>query len=94
MIRVKTKPKKPRITLTQEELDGIKRKERRIATDRATLLVLCAAADVKNLTEDDVVEIMVTTSRYASHIDNHLAELEDARKSIEKKTGLKLNGWV
>ena len=62
--------------------------------EKAMLLVLVAAVDELGLTENQLCEIATRASRYAGYIDDHLVQMEDVRKSIEKNTGVKLKGWA
>lgn len=95
MKRVKTKPKKQkRITITPMQLNKIKRDITKVATDKACLILLAAATDELNLTEEQFCDVMVRTDRYAEYVDSHIAKMEDIRKTIEKSTGITLKGWA
>ena len=94
MKRVKTKKKKPHITITQAKLERIKYEVTKDATDRACLILLCAAADEVGLDEDQIIKVMIRTDRYARSVDDHLVRMEDIRKSLEKNQGISLKGWV
>lgn len=96
MKRVKTKPKKknPKVTLTESKLESIKRDATKDATDRACLVLIAAAADELGLNEDQIIDIMIRTDRYANHVDDHVIRMEDIRMSLEKSTGITLKGWV
>lgn len=88
------KQPKTAITVPRKELERIKRDIAKETTEKACLLVLLAAIDEVGLTEDQFCDIVVRTSRYATYIDDHIVDLEDLRKSIEKNTGVKLKGWA
>lgn len=90
--RRKENPQKT-IQIKPKQLEQIKKQIAKEATERAALLVLTAAVDELGLNEDQFCKIMVRTDRYASYIEQHLAKIEDLRKSIEKNTGIKLTGW-
>lgn len=92
--RVKTKPKKKQVTITATELNKIKRDITKTATDKACLILLAAATDELQLTEEQFCNIMERTDRYANYVDDHIAKMEDIRKSIEKATGISLRGWT
>lgn len=93
MRRVK-KPKPDRMRISARELDHLKRDVTKSAVEKSCLLVLAAATDELNLTEDQLCAIMIRTDRYASYIDDHIIQLRDIQKSIEKNTGIKLRGWI
>ena len=94
MKRAKIKPKpQKKITLSMTELNKIKRDITKLATDKACLILLAAAVDEFSLTEEQICNVMERTNRYAGHVDNHVAKMEDIRKSIEKQTGIMLRGW-
>lgn len=90
--RRKDTPKK-QIQPTRKQLDQIKSEISKEATDLAWLLVLAAVADEVGLTDDQICESAKRVDRYASYIDKHLARLEDIRKTVETKAGIKLKGW-
>lgn len=94
MKRVKTKPKKPHITITQSKLEKIKYEVTKDATDRACLILLTAAADELGLDEDQIIKVMIRTDRYANYVDDHILRMEEVRKCLEKSTGMSLKGWV
>lgn len=94
MKRAKPKKKKPHITITESKLNRIKYEVTKDATDRACLVLLAAAADELKLDEEQIMNVMIRTDRYANHIDDHVIRMEDIRKSLEKNTGLSLKGWV
>lgn len=94
MKRAKPKKKNPHITIPQSKLERIKYEVTKDATDRACLILLCAAADELKLDEDEIVRVMKTTDLYARHVDNHLVRMEDIRKSLENNAGISLKGWV
>lgn len=90
--RRKDNPQKT-IQIKPKQLEQIKRQMAKEATDRACLVVLAAAVDELGLTEEQFCKVMERTDRYASYIDDHIAKIEDVRKTIEKGTGIKLTGW-
>lgn len=93
MKRVKTKKKKPHITMTQSKVKQMKMDATKEATDKACLVLLAAAVDVLKLDEDQIVEVMETTSRYVRYLDKHLVKIVDVQKTLEK-SGISLKGWV
>ena len=88
------KQPKTAVTISRKELTEIKRRIAKETTEKAMLLVLVAAIDELGLTENQLCEIATRASRYAGYIDDHLVQMEDVRKSIEKNTGVKLKGWA
>lgn len=92
MKRVKT-PKKSHIQITPKELERIKREVTKSATDKATLLVLCATADEIGLSDEQLCDIMERVNRYAGYIDEHVVKLRDVQKSLENNIDVKLSGW-
>jgi len=93
MNRVKKKPKKRKVTLGETDLEKLKREITKSATDRACLIVLAAMVDELNVSEQQLCEVVRRTNRYADYIDGHIAKMEDVRKTIEKGTGVKMEGW-
>ena len=93
MKRVKPKNKKPHITMTQSKVKQMKIDATKEATDKACLVLLAAAVDVLKLEEDQIVEVMETTSRYVRYLDKHLVKIVDVQKTLEK-SGISLKGWV
>ena len=80
----RAKIKKKKIQLTASELNKIKREVTKNATD---------VADELSIDDDQLCNIMSRTNRYASYLSNHIAKMEDIRKTIQKKTGILLKGW-
>ena len=81
--------------ISDKQLERAKRDVAKDMTDKVALLMLVAIADeFEDINEDKLAALMKRVDRYTSHIDNHIATMEDVRKSIEKKTGMKLKGWV
>lgn len=93
MKRVK-KPKQTKYEITEKQLKRIKEEVTREATEMSTLLVLAATQEVKALTEDDICEVFETVSRWVGFMDDNLIKLKDVQEVIEKRTGVKLKGWV
>nr|DAV38367.1 MAG TPA: hypothetical protein [Caudoviricetes sp.] len=93
MNRVKTKPKKRKITLGDTELNKLKRDITKTATDKACLIVLAAMVDELHVDDTQLCSVMERTDRYAGYIDNHKAKMEDIRKTIQSGTGIRLEGW-
>ena len=88
------KPKQGKIEISVKELKKIKYDVTKEATQKAVLLVLAAAQEVKAFTEDDVCEVFETVSRWVNFMDDNLIKLKDVQNAIEEKTGVKLKGWV
>lgn len=95
MKRVKTKPKKQKkIMVSPTELNKIKRDIERKAIDMMWLVMLAAMVDELDLNEDQLCNVAMRTERYSDYIEDHIVKMEDIRKTIEKKTGIKLKGWT
>lgn len=88
------KPKQTKYEITEKQLKRIKEEITREATEMSTLLVLAATQEVKALTEDDICEVFETVSRWVGFMDDNLIKLKDVQEVIEKRTGVKLKGWV
>lgn len=88
------KPKQAKYEITAKELKQVKEEITREATQMSTLLVLAATQEVKALTEDDICEVFETVSRWVGFMDDNLIKLKDVQEVIEKRTGVKLKGWV
>lgn len=89
----RAKIKKKKIQLTESELNKLKREVTKNATDKACLILLAAVADELSIDDDQLCNIMSRTNRYASYVSNHIAKMEDIRKTIQSKTGILLKGW-
>lgn len=59
------------------------------ATSITGILYLSALAE-KGWTEDEIVELFETVSRYVKYIDDHLVKLEQVQEIIERRTGIKI----
>lgn len=94
MKRAKPKKKKQHITMTQAKVKQMKWDATKEATDMATMLFLTAAADELDLDIEQVARIKIRSDRYAGYIEDHLARIEDLRKSLEKRLGVTIKGWV
>lgn len=90
----KKKKSNPSVTVTAKQLERIKRETAKAVTDKACLVVLAATVDELGLDEDQLCRIMERTDRYARYIDDHIAKMEDIKKTIEKSTGIILHGWT
>lgn len=88
------KPKQAKYEITAKELKQVKEEITREATQMSTLLVLAATQEVKALTEDDICEVFETVSRWVGFMDDNLIKLKDVQEVIEKRTGVKLKGWI
>ena len=54
--------------------------------------MLAATCDELELDEDKMCDIAERVMRYSKHMDEHLFKLEDIRNTIEKKTGVRIEG--
>lgn len=79
--------------VSDKQLEKIKRQVSKEMTEKVALIILAAASDEVNLTDEQVCNIMVRVDRYASHVDNHLVKMRDIQNAIRKNTGLELKGW-
>lgn len=91
MNRVKIKKDK-KIMLSGKELDRYMRGAAERATGKTMLLMLAATCDELELDEDKMCDIAERVMRYSKHMDEHLFKLEDIRNTIEKKTGVRIDG--
>lgn len=89
----RAKIKKKKVQLTASELNKLRREITKNATDKACLILLAAVADELSIDDDQLCNIMSRTNRYASYVSNHIAKMEDIRKTIQNKTGITLKGW-
>ena len=87
------KDKKKPVTLTPAKIKQIVERAANEATEKAFLLMLAAASDEFNLTDDQVVDLYNRVDRYASHLDKHLVKISDIIKAIENKTGIKMRNF-
>lgn len=85
---------KTAVTIPRKELVEIKRQIAKETTEKAMLLILAAAVDTVGMTEEQAINTYKTADRYAGYIDDHLAQLLDLQKTIEKGTGMKMRGWL
>ena len=94
MKRAKIKnPDSKKYYISEKQLARIKQNVTKEVTDKVCLLFLVAVADEMDLDEDAVCRLMERISRYSNYLEDHLVKMEDMRKIIEKKTGIKLLGW-
>ena len=88
------KPKQGKIEISVKELKKIKYDVTKEATQKAVLLVLAAAQEVKNFDEDDVCEVFETVSRWVGFMDDNLIKPKDVQNATDEKRGAKIHGWA
>ena len=90
----RAKPKKQKqVTLRASDLNRLKREVTKDATDKACLILLAAMVDELHVDDEQLCRVMECTNRYASFVEDHLVQMEDIRKAIQKGTGIELRGW-
>ena len=85
--------KKKPIILNKATIEKIKKEACAEAFDKATLLFFTAAKDSLKLSDEKLVKLAETTSRYAEYVDDNLVSLKQTQEILEKNTGLKFIGW-
>lgn len=88
------KSKKPKLrkgtTLSRKEKDKIIVYVIKKLFPRFAGLLMSAVIDVMHPTDDQLVDIIDTTNRYAEHVSEGRIDIDDIKKNIERKTGRKL----
>ena len=88
MTRPKQK-KDPRAkyTLSDKQVRKIKADATAEAVKKTGLLYLAALAE-KGWSEDEVVELFETVTRYARYLDEHVLQIREVQEVIKRKTGI------
>ena len=85
------KPKRKGKTYSEGELRYLIHKSRDDVVVQLMYLFVNAVTDMFEPTEDELVEFMAMVQRYNEYIASGLVDYKTAVKSIEEKTGVKLN---
>ena len=59
-------------------------------TVKKTGLIYVVALAEKGRSEDEIVELFETISRYTKYIDDHIVKINQVQEIIERKTGIKV----
>lgn len=88
----RTKKKKDirqKYMVSEKQMQKMREEVATRATSITGILYLSALAE-KGWTEDEIVELFETVSRYVNYIDDHLVKLEQVQEIIERRTGIKI----
>lgn len=90
MTRPKQK-KDPRVkyTISDKQLRRIKAEATAEAVKKTGLLYLAALAE-KGWSEDEVVELFETVTRYATYLDDHALKIREVQEIIRRRTGIEI----
>lgn len=78
-------------TISDKQLLKIKDEVVKETVTKTGLLYLAALSE-KGWTEDQIVEMFETVSRYVNYLDEHLVRLKQIQRIVEERTGIKLKG--
>lgn len=76
-------------TLSDKQLLKVKEQVTNEAVTMTGMLYLAALAE-KGWTEDQIVEMFDTISRYVKYIDDNVVKIKHVQEVIEKHTGMKI----
>lgn len=83
------KPKKQKVTMTQKDIDNI----RRGTLEKFWILMLLAVHDELGVTDDQLAAIYKRAERYTGYIENKIVELDEVKKIIEDNLNVTVKGW-
>ena len=90
--RVKNKrDARAKYTLSDKQLKKIKEEVTAEAVTKTGMLYLVALAE-KGWSEDDIVDLFETISRYTKYIDDKVVKIKEIQAMIERKTGITIKG--
>lgn len=79
--------------LSEKQLAKIKEDVTGEAVQMTGLLYLAALAE-KGWSEDQIVEMFETISRYVTYLDDNIVKIKQVQEIIEKHTGMKIkSAW-
>ena len=79
-------------TLSDKQLKKIKADVTAEAVTKTGMLYLVALAE-KGWSEDDIVDLFETISRYTKYIDDKVVKIKEIQEMIERKTGIQWLGY-
>jgi len=85
----KQKDIRQKYMVSEKQMQKMREEVATRATSITGILYLSALAE-KGWTEDEIVELFETVSRYVNYIDDHLVKLEQVQEIIERRTGIKI----
>ena len=93
----RTKKSKPDVRrkfyLSEKQLAKIKEEVTGEAVQMTGLLYLAALAE-KGWSEDQIVEMFETISRYVNYLDDNIVKIKQVQEIIERHTGMKIkSAW-
>lgn len=92
MKRVKNKRDvRVKYTLSDKQLDKIKAEVTKEAVTKTGMLYLVALAE-KGWTEDQIVDLFETISRYTKYTEEKVLKLKEVQEIIERRTGMTIKG--
>ena len=90
--RVKNKrDARAKYTLSDKQLKKIKAEVTAEAVTKTGMLYLVALAE-KGWSEDDIVDLFETISRYMQHVDDKVVKIKEIQDMIERKNGITIKG--
>ena len=88
----KSKPDiRRKMMISEKQLTKVKAEVTEEAVTKCGMLYLAALAE-RGWSEDDIVELFQTISRYSQYIDDHILRLREVQDVIERRTGMKIKG--
>lgn len=92
MKRVKKKrDARAKYTLSDKQLKKIKAEVTAESVTKTGMLYLVALAE-KGWSEDDIVDLFETISRYMQYVDDKVVRIKEIQDMIERKTGITIKG--
>ena len=87
----KKKDARAKYTLSDKQLKKIKAEVTAEAVTKTGMLYLVALAE-KGWSEDDIVDLFETISRYMQYVDDKVVRIKEIQDMIERKTGITIKG--
>ena len=78
-------------TLSDKQLKKIKAEVTAEAVTKTGMLYLVALAE-KGWSEDEIVDLFETISRYMQYVDDKVVRIKEIQDMIERKTGITIKG--
>lgn len=92
MKRAKKKERNRKFTLSEKQLEKVKKEVTEEAVTKAGLLYLDVLSSEYGWNEDDITRLFENVSRYVGYLDEKMVSLKEVQTIIEKHTGMTIKG--
>lgn len=88
------KPRQKTYTLTEKQVEMIKRSVAKDATKKAMLVVMCAVVDYLNVDGKELEDVVKAVDRYGNYLNkDKVLKMRDFAENIYKRTGVDFRSW-